>query len=110
MADDTSTLELISSVSEFEELHDFMEDTEIDTALAKIIKLCAKPDVPPATAARLVIELQAVSAKFAVLATFYQSIGKKGTTESHKKNVYFTMRDATAKLADALKYAARNDR
>jgi hypothetical protein len=110
MSDESSTLDLVSTVSEFSEVHDYLEDEDVDLVLARIVRLCAQPNVQPHTAAKLVIELQAMSAKFAVLATYYQGIGKKGTEESHRKNMYYTLRDATARLSDALKYAARSDR
>lgn len=101
-------LELVSQVTEFNDLHEFMEDEDVDRALYLVVKLLVnKGSVSPALAPKLIVELQALSTKFAILATYYQSIGKAGTKEAHKKNVLFTLKDSLTKLADSLKYIAR---
>lgn len=105
--EDKSTLELLSTVTEFNDLHAFMQDEDVDLALSRVIKLISKPDVPPAVAAKLIVELQALSAKFAVLATYYATVGKHGTEETHKKNVCFTLKEALSKLSDAMKYSVK---
>lgn len=102
-----NTLDLISMVQEFNDLHYFMNDADVDKALSRVIKLIAKPDVPPQVAAKLVVELQALSAKFAILATYYQTIGRGSGEHTHKKNVCYTLRDSLGKLSDALKYGTR---
>jgi hypothetical protein len=58
----------------------------------------------------IIIELQALSAKFAVLASYYTTIAKDktGTPNNNKKNIYYTASSAIDRLVDALKYAARN--
>ncbi len=48
MADDKNTLELISSITEFNDLHEYMGDDQLDRALAIIVKLLMNPDVPSA--------------------------------------------------------------
>lgn len=100
-------LEVISMVQEFNNLHYFMNDADVDKALARVIKLIGKPDVPPQVATKLVVELQALSAKFAIMATYYQTIGRGSGEHAHKKNVCYTLRDALGKLSDALKYGTR---
>lgn len=95
-----STLELVSQVQEFMDMHEFMEDEDVDTALAYIIKLIAKPDVPATKVPELIVKLQAISAKCGMLARYHQDIGKN----SKKKNVYYSMRDNIDKLVAALKY------
>ena len=57
MADDKNTLELISSITEFNDLHEYMGDDQLDKALAIVVKLLMNPDVPSAKAPYLIIEL-----------------------------------------------------
>lgn len=107
---DKSVLELISDVTEFNDLHDLMKDEQLDRALAIIVKLIMNPDIPSAKAPMLIIELQAISAKLSVLAAYYTTIArdKTGTLNNHKKNIYYSAKEAIDRLVDALKYAARN--
>lgn len=101
--------DLINTVSEFTEVHEFMKDDQIDRALAVIVKVMMNPDIPPNKAVPLIAELQAMSGKFAILATWYATVqkGPSGSVNHTKKNVYYSMRDALEKLADSLKYSAR---
>ena len=107
---DKSVLELISDVTEFNDLHDLMKDEQLDRALAIIVKLIMNPDIPSAKAPMLIIELQAISAKLSVLAAYYTTVArdKTGTINNHKKNIYYSAKEAIDRLVDALKYAARN--
>jgi hypothetical protein len=102
-------LVVISEITEFNDLNAFMNDEQLDRAMDIVIKLLAKPDVPVAYATRLIVELQALSTKFAMLATYYATIGKDraGTTNNHKKNIYYSTKEAIDKLCDSLKYAAK---
>jgi len=105
-----NSLENISLVTEFNDIHTFMQDEDVDRAMDLLVKLLvSKGAVPPEQARRLIVEMQALSTKFALLATYYATIGKAGSQESHKKNVYFTLRDALTKLVDAIKYTAKVD-
>ncbi len=107
--DNESVLELINTVTEFNDLSDFMKSPELDQALASVIKLIMKPDVPPTKAQQLIVQLQAIAAQCAVQATIYTTIkkGPAGSENAHKKNIYYTMSNALDRLVDALKYAAR---
>lgn len=109
MADDKNTLELISVITEFNDLHEFMKDEHLDKALAIVVKLLMNPDVPSAKSPMLIMELQAMSTKFAVMASYYSTIAKDkaGTTNNNKKNVYYSLKEAIDKLVDALKYVVR---
>lgn len=100
-----NTIDLLNKVSEFADLSEFMDDTEFTEALVMIAKMIAKPDIPPAAAAKLVVQLQVYSTKFAMMAAYYANV-KKGQTA--KKNVYYSAREALDKLSDALKYLARS--
>jgi hypothetical protein len=101
-----NALEQISTITEFNDLSEFMQDKDLDIALDLIIKLIAKPDVPPSTAPSLIVKLQAISAKLAVQARYYTTF-EKGGDNSKKKNTYYTAAEAIDKLVDALKYTAR---
>ena len=109
MVEDKNTLELISNITEFNDLHEFMNDEHLDKALSIVVKLLMNPDVPSAKSPMLIMELQAMSTKFAVLASYYSTIAKDkaGTTNNNKKNVYYSVKESIDKLVDALKYVVR---
>ena len=104
-----NTLDLISSITEFNDLNEYMKDEQLDKALAIIIKLLVNPDVPAAKAPQLILELQAMSTKFAMMASYYSTIAKDkaGTTNNNKKNIYYSAKESIDKLVDALKYVVR---
>lgn len=105
---EASTIDLLNSVSEFNDISDYMQDDELTEALVKIAKIIAKPDVPPAAAASLVVQLQAFSAKFGMLGSFYANT-KKSPADRARKNIYYTATERVDKLVDALKYLARSN-
>ena len=109
MATDNNTLETISTITEFNDLHEFMKDEQLDKALEIVVKLLMKPDVPAAKAPQLIIELQAMSTKFAILASIYSTIAKDkaGSVNNNKKNIYYSVKESIDKLVDALKYVVR---
>lgn len=104
-----NTLELISEITEFNDLHNFLNDEQLDRALALVIKLLMNPDVPAAKAPHLIIELQAISAKFGIMSAYYTTIAKDkaGTPNNNKKNIYYSAKESIDKLVDALKYVVR---
>lgn len=106
---DMDTIELINMVAEFNDVHEFMHDEQVDRALELIVRVITKPDIPPHKAVALVAELQALSSKFAVLAAWYSTAakGRAGSENHTKKNIYYSLRDATEKLSDSVKYSAR---
>ena len=109
MTADKNPLEFISDITEFNDLHDYMKDEQLDRAMLVIIKLLANPDIPAAKAPTLIIELQAISAKFGMLSSYYSTIAKDkaGTINNNKKNVYYSVKESVDKLVDALKYVVR---
>ena len=109
MTEDKNTLQLISDITEFNDLHEFMRDEHLDKALAIVVKLLMNPDVPSAKAPHLIVELQAMSTKFAVLASVYSTIAKDkaGTSNNNKKNIYYSVKESIDKLVDALKFVVR---
>lgn len=102
-------LELVSKITEFNDLSEFMQDENLDKAMGYIVALMAKPDVNPARIPKLIVELQAMSAKFGMLGQYYQTYrkGTSGSTNYIKKNVYYSARDNIDRLVDALKYMVR---
>ena len=106
---DLNTLELISQITEFNDLHGYMNDEHLDKSLAIVVKLLMNPDVPSARAPILIIELQAMSTKFAMMASVYSTIAKDkaGTENNNKKNIYYSAKESIDKLVDALKYVVR---
>ena len=109
MADDKNPLEVISTITEFNDLHEYMKDEQLDRAMIAIINILMKPDIPPAAAHKLIVELQAISAKFGILASYYSTIAKDkaGTVNNNKKNIYYSVKESVDKLVDALKYVVR---
>lgn len=104
-----TTLDYISKVTEFNDIHEFMQDEELDEAMAIIVKIMMKPDIPAMQAIGLITKLQAMAAKFDILATYYTTIAKgpAGSVNHTKKNVYYTMGDTIDKLVGALKYTTK---
>ena len=109
MSEDKNTLELISSITEFNDLHEYMGDDQLDKALAIVVKLLMNPDVPSAKAPHLIIYRQAMSTKFSMMSFYYSTIAKDkaGTTNNNKKNIYYSAKESIDKLVDALKYVVR---
>ncbi len=109
MVNDKNTLELINDITEFNDLHVYMADQQLDKALAIVVKLLMNPDVPSAKAPHLIIELQAISTKFAMMASVYSTImkDKAGSVNNNKKNIYYSAKEYIDKLVDALKYVVR---
>jgi len=106
---DKNTLELINDITEFNDLHEYMKDQHLDKALAITVKLLMSPDVPPTKAPQLIIELQAMSTKFSILAAVYSTIAKDkaGTVNNNKKNIYYTLASSINDLVAALKYIVK---
>lgn len=99
-------IELVSEVTEINDISEFMSDKDLDEAMSLILKLIVKPDVPAMKAPELIIKLQAISAKLSIMSRYYTTF-EKGTEAAKKKNVYYTTADAINKLVDAIKYSAR---
>ena len=105
---DKPTIELISELTEFNDMKAYMNDPDLDYALDLIIKLIAKPDVPSSKAPELIIKIQALSAKFAIMSRYYTTF-EKGGENAKKKNVYYTAEEALNNLAAALKYSMKGN-
>lgn len=106
---DIFSLQFVSQIKEFVELHDFMKDDDIVEMLDKAIRCIAEPHMRAETASKLLVQFQAASVKFGALAIVYTTIkkGPAGTEENKKKNIYYSMSDLCDKMAGALKYIVR---
>jgi hypothetical protein len=99
-----NTVDILNSITQFNDISEYMQDEELTKVLVIVSKLIANPDVPAAKATLLITQLQAYSSKFAMLAAWYSHVKKD---ERAKKNIYYTAREAVDKLVDALKYNVR---
>ena len=104
--DHATALSLIEDIKEFNTTNDVMEDEDVTAVLAYVVRLIRSPDVGQLQAPLLVTQLEALSAKFAILSTYYTSIDT-GKQNRGKKNMYYTLKEKTKDLADAVKYIAR---
>ena len=110
MTDRETTLEIISSITLLNDLHDCMKDYQLDRAMEICIKIAVNPQaIPPNRVAFVIVELQAISMQLALKAVHYATFVKPkvGQPGYGNKNVYHTGRDSIDKLVDALKYLAR---
>lgn len=107
MADEESLIELVSKVTEFNDISEFMQDPDLDLALGYVVKLIAKPDIPPGALQRAIVQLQALSVKFGFLRARLVAFGAESPADKKKKNFYFTAEEQIDKLVAALKYQAR---
>lgn len=100
--------QVIGTVYEYNEIHEFLCDNRMDRALELLARFYGSAgNVPYAKAAALIVELQALSTDFAAKAIFYQTIGKSEPDAAHRKNIYYSMRDAMSRLSDSMKYMVK---
>lgn len=103
-------LQILSQIKEFNQIHDFMQDEQLDRALDIVLKLIVKRgEIPAIKAVPLIVELQALSTKFAFASAQYATFdsGPAKSEKAHKKNVYYSAKEAINKLVDSLKISAR---
>lgn len=100
-----TTVDLLNNVSHFNEISEYMKDEELTKALVIVAKLIANPDIPPAKVAVTITQLQAYSAKFGMLASWYSHVKKD---DRARKNLYYSARETIDRLVDALKYSVRS--
>lgn len=101
----STTLELVGKVDEFQKISDLMSDDELTEILAVIVKMMVNPDIPPNKVAVTIVRLEAFAAKFSMLASYYTNVEKN---KRDKKNLYYSITEATRRLVDALKYMAKD--
>lgn len=96
-------LEMVSAVTELNEIHKDIADPLLDQALALLVKLTVKPDVKLAAAAPLVVQLEAIALQLKLKAKYYM-LYDKSAEGRNKKNICMSMSDGLERLADATKY------
>lgn len=94
----------IESINGLAEIADYMNDEELNTALAFIAKVILKPDIPLNVVTVEIVRLQAIAAKMAFRATWMANVDK---SDRGKKNLYYTAAESINNLVSALKYIAR---
>jgi len=99
-----NVIELVNEVSEFTEIADYMNDEHLTEVLGLIVKLISQPDIPATAAIPLIVRLEAMSAEFAMQASYYTNINK---SDRAKKNLYYSIVESTRRLVDALKYTTK---
>ena len=99
-----NVIELVNEVSEFTEIADYMNDEHLTEVLGLIVKLIGQPDIPATAAIPLIVRLEAMSAKFSMEASYYTKVNK---SDRAKKNLYYSITDASRRLVDALKYTTK---
>lgn len=104
---DEGAMKTVEGIKELMAMHEFLDDEEFDRLLEVVVKWLSRPDVMPANIDLLIVELQAISTKFAIAISFYKTIGTKEPDARYRKDAYYTLRDATDKLVDAMKYIVR---
>lgn len=110
MFEEVNALELISEITELNDIHLYFKDKDIDEAMASIIKMIARPNIPPQVAAPLVVKLQALSSKMALQAKYWMLYDVDETKEerSRRKNSLMTLSAELEKLSNAVKYLVRS--
>lgn len=100
--------QVISTVYEYKEIHQYLNDDRMTRALELLARFFGSGgDIPYVKAATIIVELQSLSTDFAAKAIYYQTIGKSEPDSTHRKNIYYAMRDALSKLADSMKYMVK---
>lgn len=99
----------VSQITELNDISKFLQDEDVDLALARLIQIKTKPDLPADTAMLVMEQLQACASMFGLKATFYAALNKgpSGSDEFKKKNLYYSMEERINRLVDALKYQVR---
>lgn len=102
-------LEYLSEVQDLVDLHEFMEDDELAKAMNLALNVIAKPNVPTSEARNALAMMQGYSLRFRMQAATYTyvHVGKTGTVENVKKNVYFAAAEQCHEMAQTLKYLAK---
>lgn len=100
-------IELVSTVTELNDASEFLSDEDIDLALATVIRLIAKPSLPPNVAAPLVVQTQALSSKFAMQAKNIILFGDSREDTKKRKNAFFNVSAELEKVSNALKYLVK---
>lgn len=106
-----SGIESVSEIQDFIDLHAAVEDEELQNAIHIALKCIAKPDIPVATAKKVMLQMQGYAFRFKMQGLVYMQIhkGAAATKENIKKNAYFYASEQCHELAQTLKYLSREN-
>ena len=85
----------------------YMDDEDFGATLDLVVKIIAKPNVPPTQVGALITQLSAYAVKFRMMFTGHMSYLKATTEANMKKNHYKELYSGIDKLVDALKYLVK---
>lgn len=99
-------LENVSQLQDLVDLYKYIGSDDLAEAMDMAVKCIAKPDIPHAHARIALLKMQAYAFQFRMQAATYTyvHVGKTGTEENTKKNVYFAASEQCHELAQTLKY------
>lgn len=105
------SIKAASETQDFIDLHKVVEDESLQIALDLAIKCILKPDIPIATARKVMVQMQGFAFKFKMQGLVYMQIhqGRAATQENIKKNAYFYASEQCNLLAQTLKYISREN-
>ena len=100
-----------SEIQDFIDLHEVVQDEELQNAIDLALKCIVKPDIPVATAKKVMLQMQGYAFKFKMQGLVYMQIhkGAAATAENIKKNAYFYASEQCHELAQTLKYLSREN-
>ncbi len=97
----------VIEVYELNNISEFLKDDDVTRALALVVKLISKPEIPVKSATPLILKFSALSLKCRMQAKNYMLIDKTAENASQKKNLYLTFADALDEVVNSLKYITK---
>ena len=91
----------LEEINDLYEIAEYMEDSELTSALEFIAKVILKPDIPVNIATVELVRLQAIASKLAMKATWMANVDKSNRA---KKNLYYTAAEQINLFCQTLKY------
>lgn len=109
MATKEELLELVSNVSEINNISEELNDELVDEALGIIIRLTMNDDVTPGAAAKLVVKTSAMSQQFKMRAKNFMYFETSASQDKKaRKGIYMSLHESLEALSNALKYIAKS--
>src|SRR3712207_1679460 len=97
----------LESVKEFRWLSNFLDDDEVDIALAKVVKCINKPEVPSEQLRAIIVQLQGISFHAQVKSKMYKTVWKTEESARQKYELYHSIYTGLNDFVQALKYQAK---
>lgn len=87
-----------------------VDDKQVAIALDEVLVFIVNPEAAMTNAQTLMVKLQALSTKCALLARHYTTFetGRTGTIENKKKHFYYTVAEELEKMVAVMKIMSRN--